>query len=200
MILTLLVILTASLSWNVECETASQLIQQYSECKILTMMLTSDSYYGTYYIPNPTIPNNALNDTYYQSLGLGSMSFVQAMTFIKKIYREVTNCSTSFCNCVRWGPKGLALKYYEYFFLTEANFKGVKSILLDFNEKYSNQTQTLARSMLNTYNGQIYPTITSFLMKYDYSRNKLSYYLLNYEDCAAKDDFSRTVCNKQQQQ
>ena len=172
MILCLLVMLTASLGWTVdkiECQSASALIQQSSECKKLTMMLINDSYWGYYYIRNSSIPNNTLDDTYYQRLGLGNMSFDQAFAFIKNIYTNVSNCNSKYCNCVKRGPNGMAFQVYSSFFLNETIFKGVKAIIQEFNKNLSSQSRSLADAMIYTYNGYLYPTITSFLMKYDYT-------------------------------
>ena len=189
MILCLLVMLTASLGWTVdkiECQSASALIQQYSECKNLTMMLTNDSYWGYYYIRNSSIPNNTLDDTYYQRLGLGNMSFDQAFAFIKKIYTDLHYCNSEYCKCAKLGPDGRMFYYYKSFFLNNANFKGVKAVIQEFNKNLSSQSRSLADAMMHTYNGNLYPTITSFLMKYDYTSSKI---LNNYLDIVS------TVCD-----
>ena len=104
-----------------------ELIRQYYECQNLTM------YYEVsrgIYIRDTSLPDNYLDDSFYQRLGLANMTYDQGMNLIRKIYPDTRNCTTRFCNCVSWGfIDGLfdpnyqrIYNNYSIFFRNESNY------------------------------------------------------------------------------
>ena len=103
-----------SINKQVDCQCVN-LIQQYYQCKYLKMTNNTDLSYlkfgiGPAYVPDASIPNNQLNDTFYKGLNLGKMTFDQAMHLFWSIYNETNNCKSKFCDCV---VKGLIDKALE---------------------------------------------------------------------------------------
>lgn len=161
------------------------LIKQYYECKHLKMIVKSD-WKGTYYARDESISGNKLNDTFFQNLGLTKMTFDQGMNFIKKIYTDTNKCYTLFCNCTSWSfiesfnttNNNYNVKSYKIYFRNESNFAGIKDILLRFYKEYqanlfdSNNQNDLSYEYLD----KEYPTISKFLMRFDYTPSKGFYF------------------------
>lgn len=118
-------------------------------------------------------------DSFYKSKGLANMDFEQAMSFIRKIYTDTKNCDSDYCKCV----DGF-IDDYSILFRSESSFLGLKSILEAFNNKYNTKPywKSLRESFKNVKEGEKYPTIVQFLMKYEYTSNKLNFYN-NISDC-----------------
>ena len=168
-----------SINKQVDCQCAN-LIQQYYQCKHLKMTNnTSDSYknygIGPAYVPDASIPNNQLTDTFYKSLNLGKMTFDQAMQLFWNIYNETNNCKSKFCDCV---SKGLIDQTTSgtVAFRNSTIYPQMKSILLDFINK--NKHFHLPYSQLSSYFylTQDLPTLNQFCVNYDYSEMRLTYY------------------------
>lgn len=163
---------------NVVKSDGFHLIHQYYECKYLTMYLYNFSNHY-FYLRNASIPNNSLADTFYQQLGLLSMTFDQAMTFVRKIYTDTKSSSNTYlANCTRFGVGGEALNYYNAYFATDTNFAKFKKIHSAFNLKFNNQAymKSLNDSFQNNYLASFYPTLLQFIMKYDFTYGKIDYY------------------------
>ena len=190
------VLIAFFLSLNqVDCQCVD-LIQQYFQCKYLKMISYSNYSSISYsslpaYIPDPSIANNQLNDTFYQSQNLSQMTFDQAMQFFWKIYNETNNCNSSFCVCVskgvidKWGPKPSLL------FRNNSIFTQMKIILSAFNTKFKpallpySQLKYLFISTLNL------TTLNQFCVNYDYSFGRTNYYnSTQMYSCSQKFDLS----------
>ena len=204
-------VLTITTGVKSEC---FELVQQYYECKNL-VMIDPNINISTYppdmfdasnkpnenykyppktFIPNPSIPNNQINDTFYQALNLTQMTMDQAMVLIRTIYNEVNNCSSAFCNCTK---TGIIMDYmngeynrYSLYFLNETTLDQVKIILSEFNTKFQSNMksysslQTLFDS--KTHSKQTLPTLAQFCMKYDYTDERFLYYS-GSTDCVTDD-------------
>ena len=199
--LILLAVLTIITEVKSEC---FELVQQYYECKNLIMIdpnnvpkypndyiadpnnLPNDNYNypPQTYIPDPTKPNNQLNDQFYQSLNLTQMTMNQAMDLIRAIYNETYNCSSVLCNCTK---TGIIMDYmngeynrYSLYFLNETTLDQVKIILSEFNTKFQSNMKSYSSLKTffdsKTHNNQTLPTLAQFCMKYDYTDERFLYY------------------------
>ena len=212
--LILLAVLTIIREVKSEC---FELVQQYYECKNLIMIdpnnvakypnsyipdpnnLPYDSYYyrPKAYIPDPSIANNQLNDTFYESLNLTNMTIDQAMFLFRAIYNETYNCKSAFCNCTK---TGIIMDYmngeynrFSLYFLNKTTMEQMKIILSDFNTKF--QSNMKSYSSLQTFfkskahSNQTLPTLAQFCMNYDYTDERFLYYN-NSTDCFTDDTVS----------
>lgn len=106
---------------SVDCQDCYDIMKQYYECKYLKMI--EDQY--DMYVPNPKIPNNSLNDSFFYSLNLTNKTFADAIKFVKLIYDTAnlkgSRC-TQLCNCV-----GSRLDVSSGF-LYPIYFKGIKEL------------------------------------------------------------------------
>ena len=156
---------------------ALELVRQYFECRNLTMYFN-----GHVYVRNTSIPNNFLDDAFYQQAGLGQLN-------ITKSYTDTDNCNTRFCNCVNWGFIDSNITYYNgyysyipnnkysIFFRNSSNYPGVKAILSAFNtENNVWDLKTLAElnqtSSYSWYYRWPYPTIIKFLLLAEFTQQK----------------------------
>jgi hypothetical protein len=197
----ILAVLTITTGVKSEC---FELVQQYYECKNL-VMIDPNINISTYppdmfdasnkpnenykyppktYIPNPSISNNQLSDTFYQSLNLTNMTMEQAMDLFRTIYTEVNNCSSAFCNCTK---TGIIMDYmngeynrYSLYFLNETTFDQVKIILTEFNTRFKSDMKNYSSLQtffdLKNHSNQTLPTLAQFCMKYDYTDERFIYY------------------------
>ena len=169
-----------SINKQVDCQCAD-LIQQYYQCKYLKMTNnTSDSYktygIGPAYVPDSSIPNNQLTDTFYKGLSLGQMTFDQAMQLFWNIYNETNNCNSKFCDCVSNGLIDQAYSPGSVVFRNATIYPQMKSILLAFMNKYQPYLSPYSQLTSYFYQTQNLPTLNQFCVNYDYSKNRLSYY------------------------
>lgn len=153
------------------------LVRQYGWCKNLTMILYNSTYTPPFYMPDPNVPNNILNDTYFQKMNLSSMSFYDAMNFFRRIYLETNNCSSRFCNCVSWDVID-AHGAYSVVFRNDTNFHQVVSLVELFLEKL--KPKLLPYSVLQYsypfYDSPNLTTLVQFSIKNDYSSNRMAFY------------------------
>ena len=166
---------------RVDCQCAN-LVQQYYQCKYLKMTNNTDFLYVLYgygpaYVPDASIPNNTLNDTFYQNLNLGQMTFDQAMQLFWNIYNETNNCNSAFCDCVIKGILDQATATPAKINFNNATiYPQMKSILQAFLNKYKPFLSPY--SQLTSYFSatQNFPTLNQFCVNYDYSKMRLLYY------------------------
>lgn len=167
------VLFTCALYSSVNCyddQIASNLIQNFFSCnnKLVSNKASNDSKSN-----HQRLQQTDLENSFFTDLGLEKMSFDQGMGLIRKIYTDTNNCESDFCNCVYIpGDK------YNIFFKNDINFEGLKSILKGFNEKYykKEHLKNLINAAKFVKNGEKYPTLVEFLMKFDYTRNKLNFF------------------------
>ena len=207
-------VLTITTGVKSEC---FELIQQYYECKNLVMIDPNNvtyppspfifdasnkpnenyKYPPKTYIPNPSIPNNKLSDTFYQNLNLNQMTIDQAMDLFRSIYNEIYNCNSAFCKCTK---TGIIMDYmngeynqYSLYFLNETTLNQIKIILSEFNSKFKpnmksySSLQTFFQSKIHS--NQTLPTLAQFCMKYDYTDERFLYYSGSI-DCLTDDTVS----------
>lgn len=180
----LLMIIFSTLMWstNVDCQ-CYDLIKQYFECKYLNMSIRNNTWQMLDYLPDSSKPNNYLSDRVYKRY-LNKMNFNEAMQLFQKIYKITENCSTEFCKCVAWKHIDKNIKY-SIFFRNETNFKQVKKILLSFNLRFKDDILPFKQlEHMYMYDGPpgdwpLYPSLTKFCIKYDYSRTRLGFYNFN---------------------
>ena len=182
-VIIILVIAVASIG-QVKSE-CFELVQQYYECKNLIMRnLTYDTFPPVPYDPIPWVPNNTLNDTFYQNLNLGQMTLDQAMELFRTIYNETYNCTSYFCKCVTTGIvdqyKFGRYNRFSLFFRNQTNFDQVKIVLSEFIAKF--QANLSSYDALQSFfaskahRNQNLTTLAQFCMKYDYTDERLLYY------------------------
>ena len=193
--LILLAVLTITTKVKSEC---FELVQQYYECKNLVMIDPNPKNEYKFprkaYIPDPSIPNNQLNDTFYQTLNLTQMTMDQAMGLFRTIYNEIYDCNSSFCYCTK-SVFGIYYQYNQYspYFLNETTFEQVKIILSEFNIKFQSNMKSYSSLQTffdsKTHSNQTLPTLAQFCMNYEYTDERFIYYS-NSIDCFTDDAVS----------
>ena len=194
-----------------------ELVQQYYECKNLVMIDPNNvtyppspfvfdasnkpndnyKYPPKTYIPNPSIPNNKLSDTFYKNLNLNQMTMDQAMNLFRTIYTEMNNCSSAFCNCTK---TGIIMDYmngeynrYSLYILNDTTLDQAKIIMSEFNSKFQSKMKSYSslQTFFNskTHSNQTLPTLAQFCMKYDYTDERFLYYS-GSTDCFTDDTVS----------
>ena len=179
------VVMVAFLAFNqVDCQCVD-LVQQYFQCKYLKMIFNNSNNYSyssmSYsstpaYIPDPSIANNQLNDTFYQNQNLSKMTFDQAMQLFWKIYNETNNCNSSFCDCV---SKGLIDQHGQkpsLLFRNNSIFTQMKIILSAFNSKFKPALLPYSQLTYLFYQTPNLTTLNQFCVNYDYSYSRVMYY------------------------
>lgn len=161
------------------------LVQQYYQCKYLKMKKT-EKFWGEVYEPDPSIANNALNESFYVGKSVNKMNFDKAMTLFETIYLESDNCTQSkneFCECVSLGHIDQHGNYSIYF-RNRTNFVNAKKVIKAFVDKF--KPKLLSYGDLQ-YHWNFYQfstlnltSLIHFCMEYDYSENRLQYYNTTY--------------------
>ena len=195
-LLTLLVCLGYSNSDYVTQDAVS-ILNQYFQCKILSMTQITD-FQGTYYIPNPNIANNTLTDEFYQTNGFGNMTFNESMVFIRNIYLELDNCTSEFCNCTKWvfidhhNVYGNSqFSRFANFFKNEINFKEITSIIAIFGYNYLLSMKPM-EDLIGQYDlGFKFPTLAKFAVYADFSNMRANMY--DYNWCPGINTINQTV-------
>lgn len=152
-----------------------ELIKQYYECKLLHMITTKDAL-GKYYIPDPSKPNNTLNDSFYRSLNLTNMTLNEATSFIRNIYTDLNKCtgsSAKLCKCVK--SKRFE-KNYALLFLNNTISSQARPIITGLTNKFRPNLLPLNRLQNFFVNGSSLPTLLRFCVEFDYTDLRLSFY------------------------
>lgn len=165
---------------EIECG-SFELIKQYYECKLLKMINSSERY-----IPDSTIPNNTLEDPFYQNFS--KMTFEQGLELIQQIYLQTNLCANEFCNCVN--PSRIDTNK-SLFFHNTINFQQVKTIISEFNSKFDSKV----RSFEDIYyyinsKAQDLPALADFSILVDYTWLRPGFYE-NTPECYV---YNTTVC------
>lgn len=183
---------------NGECY---DLVKQYYECKHLVMISSN----GNDYKPDKNVKNNFLDDTFYQSKGLGDMGFDQGMELIQSIYNEVDfvtlqRCDSYLCKCVI----NRTSRYYNddnYGFFFRDNFDDFKSIVSEFDQIFQDNRDSLEKFTDNwSYD---LPTLAKFayineftpLRKDEYTSIRLCYtnnYVVNKLTISSNNQIGRS--------
>ena len=163
-------------------EVNSQAVMIFPQYYICSYLRVKGYYYfqGTrkviFYERDKTIAGNTLNETFWQSLGLSSKTFDDAMLKYKQIYNETNNCTTNFCTCV--ASTFIDDPYestFSIFFRNETNFVAVKPIIAAFLNK-TRPDQSDITTWMEFYASQIGSfsnTLTQYLMNNDYTSRTL---------------------------
>ena len=184
----LLVTLSRDNQVNGEC---FELVQQYYECKNLVMVLDKNNQT---YIPSTLVPNNILDDAFYENLNLDGKTFDEAMDLFWQIYDETNNCNTELCKCVSTGiiDKYIGGKKHKFslYFRNATNYEQMKIILSDFLEKFKSTLKPYSDLEMffkeKAHSNQVLPTLARFCMKYDYTDERFIYHN-NSLDCFTDD-------------
>lgn len=159
----------------VECQSSSfDVTYQYFACKNLKMIKTRDAL-GQYYYPDPSVPNNSLNESFFISQGLNTMNMNQAMNLFKKIYNEsdLKFCTGSFCDCVN-------LRFvdnYALIFRNNTIFQQSQPIITSFVSKNQGNLFSFQSRLKYMFSaGPSLPTLAQFSVNYDYTALRISFY------------------------
>lgn len=135
-----------------------QTLKQYYECKNLKMTKRVDNFNRTIYVPNPSIKNNLLNDSFYRSLGLANMNLDQALDFMGRIYLDIDKLSknasaANFVECTKTAydhrDVTLVVLFRNATILAQA-----RPIVSAFIEKFKSFYSSNYNSVLTNYFGQ----------------------------------------------
>lgn len=159
------------------------LVKQYYECQNLTMTKMNYSMNQVYYYPNYSIPNNKLNDSFYQRLGLENMTFNRAMDLFRLIHTRTNNCTTEFCNCVSFHHIDTSNSYFSIYFRNETNFLQFRDIVASFINKFRNFMYSLNSTQLRLSYSYEHPTLSRFCMTNEYTTQRLRYYNYSLMSC-----------------
>lgn len=175
-----LIIIAAFLLFGQVENSGFQLVKQYYECKNLVMIPNNFSYTHKHYYPDPNVPNNRLNDTFYQRIGLQNMTFDQAMSLFRTIFMEIRSCprQTPFlCNCVNSLFSGTTVDQ-SVLFRNETVFAQVKLIVNTFITKFRPFLVSSQNGFLSDwfFHGHDLPTLIQFFFNYDYTTTRLLFY------------------------
>ena len=175
---------------RVECF-CSDLIQQYYQCKYLIMVKNTSPVFTIYgvgqaYIPDASIQNNQLTDTFYKSLNIGQMTFDQAMQLFWNIYDETNKCiSQQFCECMKKSVSDQGVS--ALIFRNPVIFPQMKSIFSAFINKFAANISPYSQLVAQFYPTSTSSTINQFCINYDFSFNRVNYYP-NAKSCMIKND------------
>lgn len=165
------------------------LVRQYYQCKKLIMHKVNFSWDIIYYIPNYSIPNNRLDDSFFQKLGLENMPLNKAMDLFKQIYMETNNCTSEFCNCVNFQFIDTNDQFSIYF-RNETNFRQFNDIISAFNNKFSKFMYPIDyfTKLIFTYE---FPTLTKFCITNEYTSQRLNNYNNTLMSCVNRNESVR---------
>lgn len=151
------------------------LVRQYCECKNLKMI--SDNMFRKYY-PDPDVPNNYLNDTYYQRQGFLNKTFDEAMSYFQTMFAEIRNPPRETPNlaiCFNSVVLGNIVSP-GVLFRNATTLASVKQIATAFINKF--------RPFLE-YNWEAseLPTLVQFILRNDVSLGRFYYYNNSLSKC-----------------
>lgn len=183
----ILILVFASLTTFIDAQCVD-LVHHYYQCKNLKMVdkttlknginFIYDSFYSynEIYIPDPSIPNNSFNDSFYKSLKLDEKNFDWAMNIFRDIYIETDNCTSQFCTCMN---KTLSLyKNFKPFFRNEKIFHSMKQIIGSYIRKYNSSLLSyneITKKIKNKLYNKL-PSLAKFCINYNYHPSRLNYY------------------------
>lgn len=195
-IIAFMLVFSTSTSWfatnhQVNAEIYS-FVKQYYECKKLKMIITSDLLGDEYYYPDPSVRDNSLDDSFYKSLRLDTMSFDDSMDLLRGIYGELDEkCTSEFCECVRKRKTGDAGGLLENFgvFFQDDNFAGVKEIIVSLDRRLAADRESFEKSeytrkYLPEFKSQ--PTLSKFAYNNDFTEHRTNQFK-NYFNCYTYD-------------
>lgn len=177
--LSLAICLILSLYFLSECPFRAEarfvdLMSQNYQCQNLIMVKQTSSS-GYKYVPNPTVPNNYLGDSFYQSLGLDNKNIDQGFALVRQIYTNMTNCNSVYCDCVKDFIDGA-----KVLFLDDSNFVSMKQIAADFNNNVPLQSSSMIDILMTSSTilppNKVPPTLSRFVVKFDYTLDKGYWY------------------------
>jgi hypothetical protein len=168
-----------SINKQVDCQCAN-LIQQYYQCKHLKMTNSTDSSYLTYgagpaYVPDASIPNNQLTDTFYKSLNLGQMTFDQAMQLFWNIYNE-TNISDLLDFINKNKPYMIPFSQYNLYVYQSPTLPTLAQFCYNYDYSFTRSffySNTQSCQLNASY---VYSVIFKYLINYFIQLYKILYY------------------------
>ena len=148
------------------------------------MIRKNDSFGGTVYVPDPIVPNNQLNNSYFLRLGLANMTFDQAYDMIAKIYDAIgSKCRGPNCTCYN------SYLFHDYddhslMFMNVTIMTQSKRIVSTFIDKFARFTFSDSIIKQGSDNGGfVYPmALISFAIKFDYSLERLYMYNISSDE------------------
>lgn len=176
-----LLLLGLAVQVHSEC---TEIVSQYFKCKHLKMIKS-----GSYYKPDPTVPDNKLDDAFYRSQGLQYMGIGQAMDLIRNIYRENAECEDpKFCDCVSNRKRDWTfwVRNSSAIFLKNEIVESTKEILADFVDLY--RGDLLPYEEIEWYYGSSEtesPTLDRFCIDHEYSFYRIYFYKGQLESCVS---------------
>lgn len=149
------------------------IFKQYYECKNLIMVDNLNDYY----MPDPTIPGNSLNDSFFQSLNLQSKTLSQTLTMVRKMYDEAAKTGTKckqLCKCLKSFLRGS----FQVVFRNAKYQAGFTTILKDYINAYQAYMYSEATILADYYqrNRLNFTTLAKFCIKNEFGNTRLLFY------------------------
>lgn len=184
LLIILMVILVSFSISSIDCNNCPSLIKTYYECSFLTMTNSSGDF-----TPDGSIPGNSLNDTFFRSKKLDTLTLEKAMQLYGQIYKE-SNCKTYKCDCIRSQILTSDADYSLYFNSAGA-LNGLKKVIEDLNKDKSliKKAQTDVEFIYSDYG----PALAKFCSKFEFNSIRMTDFYTNWGDCTTS--YSEDVNN-----
>lgn len=159
--------------------------KQYYECKNLVMAFYNYSYSDySYYYPNSSIPNNRLNDSFFEARNFANMTLDQGLGLIRTIFQEVRTCRPiDTCNCIKSGFKKLDFNK-AVLFLNETLFAQTKQIVSTFINKFKPYLNVMKEySTWDTFYSYNLPSLARFASNNDFTTERYYSYNATLRSC-----------------
>lgn len=170
-------LLMMSLLVSLVHSSAIAMMKQVYECNHLKMVPKSDRFGGKIIVPDTSVSNNVLNDSFYVRQGLNSMTFDRAYDHMGKLYDAINKCKGNNCTC--WN----SYQFHEYddhsvMFLNETILAQVKRIVSAFIVKYQPflLPQSEIKKNLDRWEKSYTSTLINFSVHFDYSLERFYMY------------------------
>lgn len=108
------------------------------------------------------------------------MTFNEGIMLIKKIYKEVDNCTSELCKCIKWvyleNTNTNGFGAYVEFFRNETNLNEATSFLSSFVYNYMPFLKSMS-DLQNMYSQEsFFPTLAKFAVRVDFSKMRTNFY------------------------
>lgn len=190
----LLVILVVSKIVNLADGSSFYFVKQYCECKNLKMIPNNRSMQYEYY-PDPNVPNNYLDDTYYQRQGFLNRTFDEAMSYFQTMYAEIRNPPRATPNLTICFDSVLVNTVADpgVLFRNATTLASVKQIATAFINKFRPFFVGISSYLMGFIpEASELPTLIQFILRNDVSLSRFYFYNNSMNKCNDL-DFSEEV-------
>lgn len=181
------VLILCSVSWTIDAQIFS-FVKQYYECKNLKMTKSNANNGDEYYfMPDPNLENNKLDDSFYRRQRFDHMSLDSAMKLFKSIFAEVSrDCQSALCECVRKRKQTSDVEKYWIFFESEENLSLVKSTINSLDLTLGEDHYFFGYPDEN-FDLENYPALSEFAYNNDFTHYRSTQYF-KYDECVTFND------------